>query len=217
MAMTVIASFDVDAQYTFTPVCPDELPVPGGDEIATALNQQAALAQLRVGSKDAHTTKAVWVATDDKPMLSPVEKGGANVDIHWPAHAIPGTKGFELLAGLPRPADYDFFVWKGIEPDMHPYGACYHDLAETLSTGVIEFLQSRNVTHIIVGGLALEYCVKTTALQLAKTGSFKVIVNLDACRGIEQSAIDAAVEELNKAGCLVVANQHELINVLENN
>jgi hypothetical protein len=27
-----VASFDVDAQNTFTPLCPNELPVPGGTE-----------------------------------------------------------------------------------------------------------------------------------------------------------------------------------------
>ena len=26
-----IAAFDIDAQQTFTPLCPDELPVAGGD------------------------------------------------------------------------------------------------------------------------------------------------------------------------------------------
>ena len=45
-----IASFDVDAQKGFTPLCPDELPVPGGDTIAPALNQLAARASLRLGS-----------------------------------------------------------------------------------------------------------------------------------------------------------------------
>jgi nicotinamidase/pyrazinamidase len=215
--MSLIAAFDVDAQYTFTPVCPTELPVPGGDEIGFALNQQAQLAQFRVGSKDAHSPNAVWIATEDKPMLTPVENAGRNVDLHWPAHAIPGTKGFELLAELPKPADYDFFVWKGIEPDMHPYGACYHDLDENLSTGVIEFLQFRKVTHVIVGGLALEYCVKTTALQLVKTGFFKVIVNLAASRGIDATAVDMAIDELKQAGCLVVSSQKELIELLKIN
>ena len=45
-----IASFDVDAQKGFTPLCPNELPVPGGDAIAPALNQLAARASLRLGS-----------------------------------------------------------------------------------------------------------------------------------------------------------------------
>ncbi len=39
-----IASFDVDAQKGFTPLCPDELPVPGGDAIGAALNQLASRA-----------------------------------------------------------------------------------------------------------------------------------------------------------------------------
>lgn len=37
------ASFDVDAQKGFTPLCPDELPVAGGEALAEALNRQAAL------------------------------------------------------------------------------------------------------------------------------------------------------------------------------
>ncbi|WBJ44485.1 hypothetical protein [Pseudomonas aeruginosa] len=43
-----IASFDVDAQKGFTPLCPDELPVPGGDAIGAALNQLASRAGFEV-------------------------------------------------------------------------------------------------------------------------------------------------------------------------
>ena len=39
-----IAAFDIDAQQTFTPLCPDELPVAGGDGIAAELNAQAQFA-----------------------------------------------------------------------------------------------------------------------------------------------------------------------------
>ena len=42
-----IASFDIDAQNTFTPVCPNELPVVEGDQIADELNAQAKFASLR--------------------------------------------------------------------------------------------------------------------------------------------------------------------------
>ena len=42
-----IASFDIDAQNTFTPVCPNELPVAEGDTIAPELNAQAQFASLR--------------------------------------------------------------------------------------------------------------------------------------------------------------------------
>lgn len=199
------ASFDVDAQNTFTPVCPNELPVPGGDEIASALNEQAKLARLRVGSKDAHSPHAHHIATVEKPQFSPVN-GHRELDIHWNQHAIVGTLGYELLNGLPAVLDYDYFVYKGIEPNQHPYGACYHTLNwrdNKKSTGVIEYLICNNIQNVIVGGLATDYCVKNTVLQLADAG-FNVFLNLKACRGIAPETIEQAIEEMKAAGVVVV-------------
>ena len=45
---------------TFTPLCPKELPVAEGHLIVDELNAQAALADLRVMTKDAHHTAAKW-------------------------------------------------------------------------------------------------------------------------------------------------------------
>jgi len=204
---TQIAAFDVDAQYTFTPVCPDELPVVGGDEIAFELNAQAKFAQYRLGSKDAHSLKALWVASPAAPAYSKIE--GANMDIRWPAHAVVGTRGFELLDTLPKPCEYDYFVWKGVEPDMHPYGACFHDLQDRLSTGAIEFLRSRSVSTVLVGGLATDYCVSTTALQLRRAG-FAVIVNLGACRGIAPETCAQAEQKLQLNGVRLILSAAEL-------
>ncbi|MFP2769630.1 isochorismatase family protein [Oceanisphaera sp. KMM 10153] len=202
-----VASLDVDAQYTFTPVCPDELPVPGGDTIAGELNQQATLAAWRLGSKDAHSPQALWVSSDQHPPLSPI--AGANMDIRWPRHAVPGTRGFELLDGLPRPADYDFFVWKGVEPDMHPYGACYHDLAENMSTGMIEYLRDREVSTVLVGGLATDYCVRHTVLQLLDAG-FSVVVNRSAIRGVADESSRHAIAEMLQHGAHFVHDSAQL-------
>lgn len=207
-----VASFDVHAQYTFTPECPDELPVEGGTEIVDELNAQAALANIRIGSKEAHHPEAVWVATSEHPQLSPVE--GKNVDVRWNAHSIPNTKGFELIAGLPAITDYDYFVWQGVELDMHPYGACYHDLSEKLSTGVIEFLTCKHITTVLVGGLATDYCVKTTVLQLLRAG-FNVVVNLGACRGIHPKTIEVAIDEMRALGALFVSSACELMHQVE--
>ena len=67
-----IAAFDIDAQQTFTPLCPDELPVAGGDMIAEELNAQAAFASVRVASRDAHSSNAVWIAKNGHAPLTPV-------------------------------------------------------------------------------------------------------------------------------------------------
>jgi len=202
-----IASFDVDAQKGFTPLCPDELPVPGGDAIAPALNQLTGRASLRLGSKDAHSPQAAWVAPSHAEMLKPLPL--ANADLSWVSHCVPGTPGFELLDELPAPLDYDYFVWKGVEPDLHPYGACYHDLAEKRSTGAIEFLRQNGVERVLVGGLALDYCVKTTALQLRRAG-FAVDVYLPACRAIAEDTANAACAEMRAAGIALHASLDEL-------
>lgn len=204
----ITASIDIDAQNCFTPVCPNELPIPGGSDIVEALNQQAKLTNFRIGTKDAHPANAIWVADDEHPQLTPIV--GDNVDYYWNTHAVPGTKGFELISGLPHPTDYDFFVWKGIEADLHPYGCCYHDMHNQLSTGLIEFLHSKQVSSVIVGGLALEYCVKISVLQLLNAG-FNVVVNLDACRGVSQQTIDIAKREMQTAGAIIIDMVSSLI------
>ena len=134
---------------------------------------------------------------------------GFNMDIRWPAHAVVGTRGFELLDTLPKPSEYDYFVWKGVEPDMHPYGACFHDLQDRLSTGAIEFLLQHGVSTVLVGGLATDYCVCTTALQLRRAG-FEVIVNLGACRGITPATCAQAEEKLRLSGVRLIGSATEL-------
>lgn len=201
------ASLDVDAQNCFTPLCPNELPVPHGTEIVKELNQQATLTRYRIGSKDSHPINPLWLATDISPTLSPVM--GPHVDLRWPIHAVPGTFGFELIAGLPHPAEYDFFIWKGVEPDMHPYGNCYHDLQQKLSTGLIEFLRSKKITTLLVGGLATDHCVKITVLQLLDA-DFSVIVNRAACRGLTEESTKQAWLEMKNAGATIIQQTSEL-------
>ncbi|MBV7415766.1 nicotinamidase [Aeromonas sp. sif2433] len=210
--MGTVASLDIDAQKGFTPLCPNELPVAGGDAIVAALNAQATLASLRAGSKDAHPRNAAWAVSDPADMLQPLDL--PNADLSWPVHCVPGTPGFELLDGLPAPIDYDFFVWKGVEPDLHPYGACFHDLAERRSTGLIEFLQSRGVSTVLVGGLATDYCVKTSVLQLRRAG-LRVIVHLDACRGISPETVAQARTQMIEAGAELVQTLTDVQRLLD--
>ncbi|UVM14564.1 nicotinamidase [Pseudomonas sp. B21-023] len=203
----IIASFDVDAQNGFTANAPQELPVPGGHLIAPALNTMAQRATLRLGSKDAHPANAAWAVAEPAQMLQPLAL--PNADLTWVSHCVPGTPGFELLPGLPAPIDYDYFVWKGVEPDLHPYGACYHDLAERRSTGVIEFLKVQQVQAIIVGGLALDYCVRTTALQLRRAG-FEVLLYLPACRALSAEGAQAACTAMVNAGIQLCGDEQAL-------
>ena len=200
-AKSKIASFDIDAQNSFTPLCPDELPITDGDQIVDALNTQAQFASLRIGSKDAHHPQAIYIAKDQESAYQSLNHPQA--DYLWPHHAIVGSKGFELIKGLPAIIDYDYFIWKGVELDMHPYGACYHDLNETMSTGIIEFLKIHDISTVITGGLATDYCVCTTVLQLRRAG-FDVVVHLAACRGVDTKTTEQAIDDMISANAYCI-------------
>ncbi|KPC17475.1 Uncharacterized protein AC499_0677 [Pseudomonas amygdali pv. lachrymans] len=99
--------------------------------------------------------------------------------------------------------DYSLQIFKGLDPLCHPYGAAHADVQNKQSTGVIEFLRAKGIARVIVGGLAYDYCVKTTALQLASAG-FEVIIPLEAVRAISQETADQATQELKAAGVIIV-------------
>ncbi|TRY29892.1 isochorismatase family protein [Aliiglaciecola sp. M165] len=208
-----IASINVDPQKGFTPLCPDELPVKDGHLIVPELLKQNALADLLVASSDAHCDAALFKVEKDEEQFQPLDY--ANTDCTFKMHCQPGTKGFELLDGLPNPTEYNFFVWKGVAPDLHPYGACYHDLAEKLSTGLIEYLVFNDVNTVIVGGLATDFCVATTAKQLQRSGRFDVLLNVAACRGISPDGVAAQIEEMQSSGVQVFENSAAIERWLE--
>ncbi|SHJ05079.1 nicotinamidase/pyrazinamidase [Malonomonas rubra DSM 5091] len=203
------ASFDIDPQRGFTPLCPDELPVVDGDKIADELNAQAGFASVRLVSKDCHPAAAPWVAQSPEEIMTPVEGNYPGLDIKWPPHCVVGTEGNRLIPGLPEESAYDLVIEKGKDPVKHPYGACFQDLAESESTGAIEWLRKRNIETVIVGGLATDYCVKTSVMQLLKAG-FKVIVNLAGCRGVAEETSAAAVDEMRAAGATLIDGSAQL-------
>jgi nicotinamidase/pyrazinamidase len=205
----ITASFDVDPQCGFTPLCPNELPIVEGDLIADELNNQANFARYRVVSKDCHPNQAPWIAESPAQIMTPVEGDYPNLDIKWPAHCVVGTLGNTLIPGLPSETSYDFLVEKGVDPLKHPYGACYHDLAESEGTGVIEWLNEQHVKVVLVGGLATDFCVKTTVLQLCRSG-FQVIVNLAACRGVDSKSTTIACKEMQDAGAILMTSSDQL-------
>ena len=199
-------SMDVDAQNGFTPICPNELPVSEGNDIVEECNKNAKKAKFRYMSKDAHPSTGAWIATEETPQFSKVD-GYKNIDIRWNEHCTVGTKGFELIDGLPHPSEYDFIVYKGVEKDMHPYSPIYHDLEKNISTGVIEKAKCDGIDTFILGGLALNFCVKEAALDL-KAAGFRVIINLGATREIE--GVDSGLELMEKCGVEFVETADEI-------
>jgi len=208
------ASHNVDPQKGFTPLCPDELPVVDGNNITGELIGQNDIVAFKTISKDMHPANAIWIATKDKLQFSPVD--GENVDIRWNSHCMCGTKGSEILDELGNISEYDFIVAKGFEPDLHPYSSCYHDLKKKISTGLIEWYNSKEISTVIVGGLALNVedtplCVGMTIIDLVDAG-FQVILNLGSTRGLgsDEGRINFINMLVDKYGVLVVDSYKDI-------
>lgn len=203
-----VASLEIDPMKTFSELCPDELPVIGALEIVSPINKIAAKTDVRIATKCAHSEDAEWITEENSEIGQ--ERENPQSPHKWKKHGVPGTLGFELLDGLPKPTDYDHFIWKGMETDLHPYGACYQDPLRKISTGLIEWLVMNDVTKVVVSGLAYDFCVKTTALELAETGLFEVVVVKEATRGIFVDTFDAVEKELTNSGVKVINTVEEL-------
>lgn len=170
----------VDVQRDF---CPGgALPVPRGDEVIPVLNEY--LERFRRAGAAIYATRD-WHPPNHKSFR---EYGG-----EWPPHCIQGTEGAEFHPNLKLPGD-TLIISKATEPDKEAYSGFE-------GTNLKESLESRGVKRVFVGGLATDYCVKSTVLDALKYG-FDVFLLVDAVRGVDLQPGDSerAIEEMVRRG-----------------
>jgi nicotinamidase/pyrazinamidase len=166
----------VDVQNDF---CPGgALAVPHGDEVIEPINLLAQEAPLVIATRD-------WHPADHSSFA---DRGGP-----WPVHCVRQTPGAQLHAGIDAD-QIDVVLDKGQTPDADGYSA-FED------TGLEQLLHERGVRQVDVTGLALDYCVKATALAARRAG-FDVVVHTDATRAVDVKPGDGerALEALEAAG-----------------
>lgn len=170
----------VDVQNDFC--AGGSLPVPDGDAVVDPINRLASQVPFVVATRD-------WHPSNHNSFR---EQGGP-----WPPHCVQGTGGAELHPRLHR-SEIDAVVDAGREPEHEGYSGFEHTELERL-------LRDQGVDTVHVAGLALDYCVKATALDARRSG-FDVVLHLGATRAIEAEPGDAerALEELREAGVRVV-------------
>jgi nicotinamidase/pyrazinamidase len=171
----MVALIVVDVQNDF---CPGgALAVPEGDQVIGSVNRLAATAPLVIATRD-------WHPPDHGSF---VEQGGV-----WPAHCVRDTPGAQLHPDLRL--SIEAIVDKGQARESDGYSAFENPTLERL-------LRERDVDTVHVVGLALDYCVKATALDARQAG-FKVVVDREATRPVDVEPGDGerAVAELQAAG-----------------
>jgi nicotinamidase/pyrazinamidase len=170
----------VDVQNDF---CPGgALAVPDGDAVVEVVNRLAGEAPFVVATRD-------WHPADHGSFAA---QGGV-----WPAHCVRDTPGAQLHPGIDS-RQIDVVLDKGRDAELEGYSGFEGTELERL-------LRDRGVDAVDVAGLALDYCVKATALDARRAG-FEVTVHRGATRAVEVSPRDSerAVEELRAAGVSVV-------------
>jgi nicotinamidase/pyrazinamidase len=167
------------------------LHVPGGEDAIPFINEQI---------QDASEAGAILVYTQDwhPPSTPHFSKDGGI----WPVHCVAGTRGAEFHPDLDV-RDGAVFVKKGSggEDGYSAFNVRDPVTGETSSTDLVERLEG--ITAVVVVGLALDYCVKETALDAAR--EFETVVLADGTRAVNLRPGDGsrAAAELASAGVMV--------------
>jgi nicotinamidase/pyrazinamidase len=158
------------------------LEVPDGDAVVAPINELMQRIPFVVATRD-------WHPPDHHSFQ---EQGGP-----WPVHCVRETGGAQLHPRL-HTSQIDAIVDAGCEPDHEGYSGFEH-------TELDRLLRERRVHTVHVAGLALDYCVKATALD-ARRGGFEVVLHVGATRAIDAEPGDRgrALDELRCAGVQVV-------------
>jgi nicotinamidase/pyrazinamidase len=170
----------VDVQNDFADPA-GSLYVPGGEETVVLINEQITLA------RDAG---AVVVYTQDwHPESTPhFEKDGGI----WPVHCVAETRGADLHPDL-EVIDDAIRIRKGVggEDGYSAFHIRDAQTGEKSTTGLASRLEEEKVEKVVVVGLALDYCVKETALDAAKAG-FGTTLLADGTRAVNLKPGDGA-------------------------
>ncbi len=192
----------VDLQNDFLPG--GALPVPHGDEVIPVANELQRRFDLVVATKDWHPPDHGSFASNhpgkkpgDRIMLDGIEQ------ILWPVHCVQNTHRAEFAPSFDTSRIAHVFH-KGTERNIDSYST-FFDNAHRRHTGLADYLKKRGIKDIYLMGLALDYCVKYSALDARHLGLNTHII-VDGCRGIELESgdIGRALDEMKHAGAILL-------------
>jgi nicotinamidase/pyrazinamidase len=144
----------VDPQNDF---CPGgSLPVPGGHRVMRVLSDWAAAAE--------RADVPIFVSRDWHPSRTTHFKEFGGV---WPPHCVKGTRGAEFHPDLRLPSTA-IVVSKGSGEAEDAYSA--FEASDDHGTLLASLLEQHAVRHLYVGGLATDYCVKSSTLDALSHG-----------------------------------------------
>merc|ERR1740121_237418 len=122
----------------------------------------------------------------------------------WPTHCVQGTFGQKIHHDVVVP-HHAALVRKGFTSVVDSYGA-FESRIGTHESNLAAILRLAGVRTVYTVGLALDYCVKSTAVQAAALG-FETKVIGDATKAVAQATGEQALDELESNGITVVQSE----------
>ncbi len=181
----------IDVQNDF---CPDgALAVPGGNEIVTGINNLMDAFPAVILTQDWHPVGHSSFATSHPGKNAyDMTEMPYGPQVLWPDHCIQGSQGSAFHHDL-NTTRADLIVRKGYNPDIDSYSAFFEN-DQVTPTGLEGYLRSRDITDLVLVGLATDFCVSYSAQDAARLG-FDVSVRTDLCRAIDLNGSLAAASE----------------------
>jgi nicotinamidase/pyrazinamidase len=110
----------------------------------------------------------------------------------WPDHCIQGTPGAAFHPDLATdPAT--LVIRKGMNPAVDSYSA-FRENDRATETGLAGYLRERGVERVFLAGLALDFCIRYSAVD-ARLFGFEPVVIESACRAIDTGGSLQATRE----------------------
>lgn len=191
-----------DVQYDF---CPGgALAVERGDEILPRVNELIRAHDHVVLTQDWHPADHASFASQHANR-SPFEtiEFPYGPQTLWPDHCVQGSPGADLHSGLAW-TKAELIIRKGFRRPIDSYSAFFENDHKT-PTGLGGYLRERGIEHVVLAGLATDFCVGFSALDARKLG-FRVTVVESACRAIDlQGSLARMKEAWRKAGVQIAA------------
>ncbi|MBB4123497.1 bifunctional nicotinamidase/pyrazinamidase [Martelella radicis] len=190
----------VDIQNGF---CPGgNLAVADGDAVVPIANRLIAEGDYDViaASQDWHPEGHGSFASVH-PGKDPFDMGelDGKPQVMWPDHCVQETQDAEFHPDLDIAA-VDYIQRKGQDPQIDSYSA-FRDNEHHAVTGLADYLKQKGVTTLDIAGLALDFCVRFTALDAREMlPGVTVRVILEGCRGISEDGVEEALAEMSEAG-----------------
>lgn len=175
------------------------LAVPDGTKIIEPINKLMMEFQTVILTQDWHSSDHSSFASQHSgkhPYMEVEMFYGQQV--LWPDHCIKGSVGADFHSAV-NVENSHLIIRKGFRKEIDSYSAFFENDKVT-STGLLGYLSCRNINNIFIVGLALDFCVRYSAIDAARLG-FNVTVLKEFCRSIDISeSLKSALFEMEESG-----------------